>query len=638
MPIYRGFATLDEVNLAQIEIHYRDAKSVAHLLVIAHPAGAAEVSGNDGHAACTARFEYSDRGIVARARIVNRGEAPIKLDAAWFLVATGFDSVAPARFFKHGYQSWSASGAAAVGQTREHRYDKMSRVLRINHQSEAVRPVEAPEAATSELFTIVEGADGERVLAGFIDAASSLTTLTVLSPEAILARALLDGVELAPHATRELPPLYFTRSREPAARLAARWASKIGDAMNARTQAPFQRGWCSWYHYFHAIAEDALRANLRTLAAMRDQFPIEVVQLDDGFQAALGDWDRTNGKFPGGLKKIAAEIRGAGFAAGIWTAPFLAARDSELMRTHPDWLIRHESGEPLRASYNPNWTQDEDKFAYALDPSNPDFQRHLEALFRKLVDELGYSYLKLDFLYAAAAEGVRKDANLTRAETLSIGLRAIRAGAGDSAFILGCGCPLGQAIGIVDGMRIGPDVSPFWGGAGSGDPSTVHALDAIIARSFMHRRLWLNDPDCLMLRASETQLTADERGALASVIAGSGGMLLISDDMALLGEAESSLYREAAAVGAEMDQAAAEEPIVALDLMDNSAVRGLVGGSGESVLAMILNRGESQERFDLTRLGAGEFHVCALGGKEEDASGAIDLPPHSARIVRMNKR
>ncbi|HKN02147.1 MAG TPA: glycoside hydrolase family 36 protein, partial [Candidatus Binataceae bacterium] len=527
------------MNLAQIEIRYRDAKGAAHSLEIAHPAGAVEVSRNDGHAASTARFEYSDRGIVARARIVNQGETPIKLDAAWFAVATGFDAAAAARFFKHGYQSWSASGAAVVGQTHENRYDKMSRVVRINHQSEVVRPAEAPEAATSELFTIVEGANGERVLAGFIDATSSLTTLTVLAPDAILGRALLDGVELAPHATRELPPLYFTRSREPAARLATRWASKIGDAMKARTQAPFQRGWCSWYHYFHAITEDALRANLRTLAAMRDQFPIEVVQLDDGFQAALGDWDRTNAKFPSGLKRIAAEIRGAGFAAGIWTAPFLAARDSELMRVYPGWLIRHHSGEPLRAGYNPNWTHDEDKFAYALDPSNPDFQRHLEVLFRKLVEEFGYSYLKLDFLYAAAAEGARYDPNLTRAEALSRGLRAIRAGAGDSVFILGCGCPLGQAVGIVDGMRIGPDVSPFWVGAGSGDPSTVHALDAIIARSFMHRRLWLNDPDCLMLRASETRLTVDERVALASVIAGSGGMLLISDDMALLCEAES---------------------------------------------------------------------------------------------------
>ena len=172
-----------------------------------------------------------------------------------------------------------------------------------------------------------------------------------------------------------------------------------------------------------------------------------------------------------------------------------------------------ESGEPVRAGYNPNWTASDDKFAYALDPSNPAFRAHLRHLFAKLTRDFGYSYLKLDFLYAAAAPGKRHDQNLTRGETLRQGLEAIRAGAGDDAFILGCGCPLGQAVGVVDGMRIGPDVSPFWGStaSGAGDPSTVYALDAIIARSFMHRRLWLNDPDCLMLRARKTRLTADER-------------------------------------------------------------------------------------------------------------------------------
>ena len=307
--------------------------------------------------------------------------------------------------------------------------------------------------------------------------------------------------------------------------------------MNARVSAPFQRGWCSWYHYFHAITEDALRANLKSLEAMRSEFPLDVIQLDDGFQSALGDWDTTNAKFPSGLKKIADEIRAAGFKAGIWTAPFLAARDSRVMSEHPDWFIIHdETGEPVRAGHNPNWTASNDKFAYALDPSNPAFRAHLRHLFKKLTRDFGYSYLKLDFLYAAAAPGRRHDPNLTRGETLRHGLEAIRAGAGDDAFILGCGCPLGQAVGIVDGMRIGPDVSPFWGStaSGAGDPSTVYALDAIIARSFMHRRLWLNDPDCLMLRARETRLTADERAALAATIVASGGMLLISDDMSLL--------------------------------------------------------------------------------------------------------
>ena len=68
------------------------------------------------------------------------------------------------------------------------------------------------------------------------------------------------------------------------------------------------------------------------------------------------------------------------------------------MRDHGDWFITHrETEEPLRAAYNPNWTASEDKYAYAFDPSHPEFTAHLEQLFRKIVKEFGYEYLKLDF-------------------------------------------------------------------------------------------------------------------------------------------------------------------------------------------------------------------------------------------------
>jgi alpha-galactosidase len=576
---------------------------------------------------------------VVRAQARNRGDEPVRLDSAWFQIATGLDPAAPARFFKHGYQSWSASGAAATGG-RDHPRDGALYLIRLNHQSEVERPPESPEAATSELFTVVESAaSDQRVLAGFIGAAGAFSTLTVPAPDRIVARVLLDGVTLAPGAAREIEPLYFTRSHRSAAALAARWAAKLGAAMQARTDAPFQRGWCSWYHYFHAITEDAVRENLRALAAMRREFPIEVVQLDDGFQSALGDWDTTNSKFSSGLGRIADEIRHAGFAAGIWTAPFLAARDSRVMRDHPQWFIRHESGGPLRAGYNTNWTAGPDAFAYALDATHAEFREHLERLFRRLVSEFGYSYLKLDFLYAAAAEGIRHDSNLTRAETLRSGLEAIRRGAGERAFILGCGCPLGPAVGIVDGMRIGPDVSPYWGGAGVGDPSTVHALDAIIARSFMHRRLWLNDPDCLMLRARETRLTADERGALAASIAVSGGMLLISDDMNLLDADAGALFRAAASLAEEIDADAAREPVLAADLMAEGAVRGLIKQTHDGAIAMFLNRGDCAVTARLAEFGLGEgtARISAIGGAESAARDAIELPPHAARIVRVRR-
>lgn len=648
MPRSDLFATLTDVAsalLSRIELRFIDTGGHPRALDLSAPSGSSESSAIHDGVSFSARLEQAIGGTIVRASIDNRGADAVRLTAAVFEVATGFAPSAPTRFFKHGYQSWSASGGYDVSASRTHPRDTANFITRVNHQSETTRPHEFPEAQTSELFTIVESsAATERVLAGFIGAATSLSTLTVSSPEKIIARAILDDVTLAAGAHRELDPLFVAASDESAARLAARWADATGRWMNARVGAPFQRGWCSWYHYFHAITEDALRANLKSLEAMRSEFPLDVIQLDDGFQSALGDWDTTNAKFPGGLKKIAGEIRAAGFKPGIWTAPFLAARDSRVMIDHPDWFIMHaETNEPIRAGHNPNWTSSDDKFTYALDPSNPAFVAHLRHLFAKLTRDYGYSYLKLDFLYAAAAPGRRLDPNLSRGETLRHGLEAIRAGAGDDAFILGCGCPIGQAVGIVDGMRIGPDVSPFWGktASGAGDPSTVYALDAIIARSFMHRRVWLNDPDCLMLRARKTRLTADERAALASVIVSSGGMLLISDDMSLLDAEAAKLFRQVAQLAEEIDSNAERGPVLALDLMATEDVRGLISENGDGgAIAMILNRGDSPARVQTSdlKLDAGEIVALDLALDEKiEIFDTIDLPPHSARILRISR-
>ena len=102
----------------------------------------------------------------------------------------------------------------------------------------------------------------------------------------------------------------------------------------------------------------------------------------------------------------------------------------------------------------------------------------------------GYDYLKLDFLFAAAAEGTRHDPGLTRAQTLRRGLEAIRRGAGKKTFILGCGCPLGPAIGIVDGMRIGPDVAPHW------ERRSWRAMSALRSSNWRARRTLRSESNC----------------------------------------------------------------------------------------------------------------------------------------------
>jgi alpha-galactosidase len=157
---------------------------------------------------------------------------------------------------------------------------------------------------------------------------------------------------------------------------------------------------------------------------------------------------------------------------------------------------------------------------------------------------------------------------MTPAQRVRAGFKAIRRGAGEEAFILGCGVPLAHVVGLVDGNRIGPDVAPLWEPAPETEvirgylhtqPSTKYAQDATRLRAFMHRRLWLNDPDCVMLRTKETRLTEEQVIEWARTVGESGGMVLVSDDLALLDDDAKKLLDEVIATGRAADAALRSE-------------------------------------------------------------------------------
>jgi alpha-galactosidase len=93
-------------------------------------------------------------------------------------------------------------------------------------------------------------------------------------------------------------------------------------------------------------------------------------------------------------------------------------------------------------------------------------------------------------------------------------------------------------------MRVSADVAPswepdiWWPGLKETVPAARHAVMASVLRSPLHRRLWSNDPDCALLRPTDTSLTAHDRRALADTVAGAGAFTVVSDDLARYGEDE----------------------------------------------------------------------------------------------------
>lgn len=489
--------------------------------------------------------------------VENRSGGPVRVRSV--SVSLGASAVGAVRMWRHGYQSWSPSGLAVVGEAEDPSAAGGVEMLRAVHHSD--QRVVPPGQLRSEWVTQLADQSGQASLLGFVGSGSHDGCFRVTARPGGLtveAQALLD-IEMAAGARFRLDPVLIGADPEDRAegRL-DRWADLVGQAASARVGAPYQVGWCSWYHYFGQLTEADVRQNL----SLASDWPFAVFQVDDGFQAGIGDWLETNDRFPSGVAGLAETIRASGHRAGLWLAPFLVAPDSRVATRHPEWLARRaEDGRPLFVWFNPTWGGGRGGLMYCLDTTRPDVLDHLEGLARLLV-QAGFDYLKLDFTFAPSAEGHWHRSDLTPAQRVRAGFDAIRRGAGAEAFLLGCGVPLAHVVGVVDAVRIGQDVAPRWSLDASEEivpgylwtqPATLFAASSTLGRAFLHRRLWLNDPDCLMLRRAHTRLSVDAARTWARLVGLSGGMALVSDDLSLLGPTERRVLDEVLELGNRSD-------------------------------------------------------------------------------------
>lgn len=399
-----------------------------------------------------------------------------------------------ARVHEEGWQSWSPSGAYALDTTPH-------RPANTNWATVCYRPGVTVPTGTFQ---------GEGLLA--LDPGDG-------SPARLWAAA---------EPTREVPSIRLATGDERVAEISAdgpvkEWTgpdiqSVLGDwaaGLGLDTPRPAPTVWCSWYEYFTAVTEDDIHENLRAMDTL--DLPVDVVQIDDGYQRALGDWLTLSGRFRS-RAGIAEKIHSRGRRAGIWTAPFLVDPASDLAAAHPDWLVRDTTGGFTHAGRN--WGHD----LRVLDTTHPDAAAYLTEVFTTLRAE-GYDYFKTDFLYAGALDGVRHaDADALTAYRAGIAL--IREAIGAESYLLGCGAPMLPSIGLFDAMRVSPDTAPHRRPEADdhSQPGQDPAEFTGAARQWQHNRLWTNDPDCLMARPA-----LETREQWAAHVESTGGLMASSD-------------------------------------------------------------------------------------------------------------
>lgn len=128
------------------------------------------------------------------------------------------------------------------------------------------------------------------------------------------------------------------------------------------------------------------------LAQAAGTIGVELFVLDDGWfghrddsTSSLGDWYPHRGKLPGGLKRLAEQIRDMGLDFGIWIEPESVNRDSDLYREHPEWVL----GEPGR-------TISQSRNQLLLDFSKKEVVDYIYDMLEKIFADVPVSYVKWD--------------------------------------------------------------------------------------------------------------------------------------------------------------------------------------------------------------------------------------------------
>jgi hypothetical protein len=293
------------------------------------------------------------------------------------------------------------------------------------------------------------------------------------------------------------------------------------------------------------------------------------------------------------IKELVSQISDNEFTPGLWLAPFTCDKASTLQREHPEWILRHRaSGKPLNSANCGKWF-------YGLDVTNPEVRAHIKRTVHTIIQKWKFQYIKIDFLYIASLHGANRsysDPSYTTAQAFQLGMHAVTGKKNEEGvnfeqgqnqeqgldqsdsessevdgneillqdmnnnennndrnrrnkmnkwnvpMILGCGAPLGGVLGHVHANRISCDAGlswfpdfplPFWDQWNL--PSARTMIRNTLNRLPMHRRWWINDPDCMILRKTGgASFSEDEVWGLAVVKAMSGGSFVLSDDLKCL--------------------------------------------------------------------------------------------------------
>jgi alpha-galactosidase len=441
---------------------------------------------------------------ICRSELANLGRQPVALKTVT-LFDLEHDLPATTPLYGEGFQMLSQTGGT------------LGAIADLGNYTDAghYKMVEPAGARVVYNLLTLGGGDRHHVLA--FTSCRRFSGHFALSSGAIRINLDLEGLTLGPGERWPLEEFSYLSGPDREALLEGVASRLAAHHKPLAFRAP-PSGWCSWYCFGPKVTARQVLDNLEVIA--RDIPGLRYIQIDDGYQPAMGDWLETGTAFGGAVQTVLRQIRDRGFEPAIWVAPFIAEEGSTLFRQHPDWFVKDSTGAPLRADRVTfgGWRRGP---WYALDGTHPEAQAHLERVFRTMRDEWGCTYFKLDANFWGAIHGGRfHDPRASRIEAYRRGMAAVLRGTRDR-FVLGCNHPIWPSIGVIHGSRSSHDIRRDW-------KRVSDTARQNLSRNWQNGRLWWNDPDAIVLTGA---LSDDEFRFHATTIFASGGMILSGDDL-----------------------------------------------------------------------------------------------------------
>ncbi len=440
----------------------------------------------------------------------------------------------------------------------------------------------------------------------------------------------LENIEIDAGETCALED-FFCGSHEGQAALMAQFASEIQTRHPKLPLMERPTGWCSWQWFGPRVTETDIVNNIH---AIQQRLPkLKYIQIDDGYQAAMGDWLSECDSFTD-IKQLLLDIQQQGLEPAIWVAPFIAEKKSQLFQQHPDWFVQDEFGQPLpsdRYSFG-GWRCGP---WYMLDGTHPEARSYLTHVFRTMRQKWRCRYFKLDAnMWGAMPFGRRYDKNATCVEAYRQGMQAVIEGVGEDSVILGCNAPMWPSLGVVNSMRVTNDVTRSW-------RQIKELAHTGFYRGWQNGTLWMNDPDCLLLENNQvrivapdghlfenkTDVTENEFGFHAAYILACGGFVLLGDDVSSISESHLDMIQKILSF---------QGP--AAQFTDDSHRVGQIP-TGSGMLLLLFNFDDTVQTIDAALEGAFQTRDFWTGEPLGLYQGqlSLQLPPHSAKVLTCTK-